>query len=103
MTTRGLMIAVFAAALLSAAIRYESSCTPVSPVLALLYLCCGLGADAARRRGKRWQSGFWLGLILGPIGVILAASNPIPEAHRGDDRNPVGDRGDEGDAPGAVG
>lgn len=74
-----LMIAVIAAAVLFTAVRYESSCTPISPILALLYLCGVLGIYGARWQGRRWQTGLLLGLLLGPLGVILACSNRVPE------------------------
>src|SRR4051794_4274023 len=72
------MVAVLAAAVLFTAVREESPCTPVSPILALLYLCGVLGISGARWQGRRWQTGLWLGLLLGPIGVIVACSNRVP-------------------------
>ncbi len=74
---RHLMIVIAAAALLFAVVRADSSCCPLSPLLALAYLCGGLGMIGARRRGRRTRAGFWLGPILGPLGVLVASSHPI--------------------------
>lgn len=78
--TIGRMMGVVAAAAvwLTVAIN-DSPCTPLAPVLAVLYVCGALGGVAARWRGRRWQSGLVLGLVLGPLGVLVAASNPVPE------------------------
>jgi hypothetical protein len=74
-----LMAMVAAAAILFAIQRFESRCTPVSPLLACLYVCGFLGIRGARARGRRWHHGLLFGLLLGPIGVILAWSNPVPQ------------------------
>ena len=74
-----LMIVVIAAAVFFAAARFESPCTPVSPILFASYVCGLLGILGARRRGRRSRTGLWLGLLLGPLGVIVAWSNPIPD------------------------
>jgi hypothetical protein len=78
MTIGRLMVVVLAVAVYFAVARYDSPCSPLSPILALLYLCGVLGGFAARWQGRRWQKGFWLGFLLGPIGVIVAGSNRIP-------------------------
>jgi hypothetical protein len=76
-----ILAVVAAVAVFFAALRYESSCTPISHILFWSYLCGGLGLFAARRRGRRWKTGLILGLILGPLGVVIAASKPVPEPH----------------------
>jgi hypothetical protein len=79
---RHILIAVVAAAVLFAVARFDdryNSCSPLSPFLALSYLCCILGMCGARWRGRRARTGLWLGLLLGPLGVILACSNPVPD------------------------
>jgi hypothetical protein len=58
--------------------RFDCPCTPVSPILFALYVCGLLGIFGARRRGRPWRTGLWLGLLLGPLGVIVAWSKPIP-------------------------
>jgi hypothetical protein len=73
-----IMMAVAAAAVLFTANRFDCSCSPVSPLLAFLYFCGFLGIQGARWRGRRWRTGLLLGLLLGPLGVILAWSNPVP-------------------------
>jgi hypothetical protein len=77
------MLVVFAAAVWLTVARYDSPCTPLAPILALLYLCGTIGSYAARWQGRRWQTGLLLGLFLGPIGVIVAASNRIPDGPNG--------------------
>jgi hypothetical protein len=47
--------------------------------VATLCFCGFLGIHGARWRGRRWRTGLLLGLLLGPLGVILACFNPIPE------------------------
>ncbi len=79
MTIARLMIAVFAAAVWLALWKLDDPCTPMAPIVALLYLCGLIGIYAARWQGRRWQTGLWLGLLLGPIGVIFAASNRVPD------------------------
>lgn len=40
----------------------------------ILWLLCGMGAAALyQRKGRSWLAAFVVGLLLGPIGVILAA------------------------------
>jgi hypothetical protein len=77
-----IMVAVVAAAVLFTVARFDCSCTPVSPIIALLYLCGFLGIQGARWRGRPWRDGLLLGLLLGPLGVILAWSNRAPERYR---------------------
>jgi hypothetical protein len=74
-----IMALVGATAVLFTVARFDIPCTPLTPILALLYLCGLLGIQGARWQGKRWHTGLWLGLLLGPLGVILAWSNPVPE------------------------
>src|SRR4051812_33764197 len=77
-----ILVVVVAAAILFAVARFDNeynSCSPVSPFLALSYLCGVLGIYGARWRGRRARTGLWLGLLLGPLGVILACSNPVQE------------------------
>jgi hypothetical protein len=76
---RHFMIAVGLAALWLAVARDDIPCTPLAPVLAFVYLCGGLGAWGARVRGRRVRTGLLVGVLLGPLGVIWAWSNPIPE------------------------
>jgi hypothetical protein len=73
------VIAVLAAAVLSTVARFDCACAPVSPIVTALCFCEFLGIQGARWRGRRWQTDLLLGLLLGPLGVILACSNPIPE------------------------
>jgi hypothetical protein len=73
------MLAVLASAILFAVARFEDSCTPLSPFVVLPYLCGILGIYGARWRGRRARTGLLLGLFLGPIGLIFACSNPIPD------------------------
>ena len=88
-TIQRLMIVVFAAAIWLTVARNDIPCTPIAPFLAFLYLCAAVGSLAARWQGRRWQSGLLLGLFLGPIGVIAAASNRIPDESANHGRNPI--------------
>lgn len=112
---RHLLILVAAAAILFTAVRLDAydSCTPVSPIVILLYLCAVVGLYGARWQGRSGRAGFWLGLVLGPVGVLLAWSNPIPDrrAHApgasgqlttlgGDPADPLRDEGTIGEESG---
>jgi hypothetical protein len=77
-----LMVAVLAAAVLFGADRLDNRCTPIPPLVLFVYACGALGYFGARRRGRRGRTGLLWGLLLGPFGVILARSNPIPERFR---------------------
>jgi hypothetical protein len=79
-----LMVIVIAAAVLAGAMRVDQvqSCTPLSPLVLLVYLCGALGFYGARLRGRRARTGLLVGMLLGPLGVIWAFSNPIPERFR---------------------
>jgi hypothetical protein len=77
-----ILVAIIAAATLFAVARLDeehNSCSPISPILGLSYLCGLLGLSGARWRERRARTGLLLGLLLGPLGVILACSNPVPE------------------------
>jgi len=77
-----IMVAVVAAAILLAVARLDDKynrCSPISPLLALSYLCGLLGIRGARWQGRRARTGLVLGLLLGPLGVILACSNRVPD------------------------
>ena len=77
-----LMIAVLASAIFLGVARFDQEynwCSPIFPFLAISYLCGLLGFIGARRRGRPGWAGLWAGLLLGPIGLIWACSNPIPE------------------------
>jgi hypothetical protein len=80
---RHFMIFVAAAALMIAALRFDeqNTCTPLSPVLAGSYLCMWLSGWGAHARGRRVRTGVLVGLLLGPLGVIWAWSNPVPEKY----------------------
>jgi hypothetical protein len=73
-----LMLAVAVAGLTLAVARNDDSCTPLAPILAFMELCAFLGILGAKHRGRRWKTGLWLGLFLGPIGLIVAWSHPVP-------------------------
>jgi len=76
---RDLLAAVVALAVSFAVAREDWPCTPVVPVLALLYVCAGLGVLAARWSGRGWRRGVLLGFCLGPVGVLVALSNPLED------------------------
>jgi hypothetical protein len=79
---RHILIAVAATALLFAVGEFDkrdNQCTPLAPVLLVVYLCGAVAAWGARARGRTARAGLWAGLLLGPLGVIWAWSNPIPE------------------------
>jgi hypothetical protein len=91
-----LLVLVVAAALLCVAARFDEwqgYCTPITPALAWCYAFGGLGLFGARARGRRASTGLLLGLFLGPIGVLFAWSNPVPDGwpestrSRGEDRH----------------
>jgi hypothetical protein len=73
------MVAVIPLACILAVARNDIQCTPISPLLAMLYLCSILGIFGARRTGRSWRRGLLLGLFLGPIGVIIAWSKIGPD------------------------
>lgn len=84
-----LLVLVAAAAVFFTAARldqHEMSCTPISPILLVLYVCAIVGLYGARSRGRPGWTGFLFGLLLGPVGIVLACSNPIPQ--RGNGANP---------------
>jgi hypothetical protein len=75
-----LMLAIAVAAWTITLLQCDSSCTPMTPVLACSYICSYFGSKLARRRGWPWVAGFLLGFILGPFGLFLAWFRIIPEA-----------------------
>ncbi len=80
-----LMTLVLVVAVVLAAARFDrrwNSCTPIAPLLAASFACAGLARIGARRRGGvAWKWTLW-GLLLGPIGVVLAFSNPVSRSDR---------------------
>ncbi len=78
LTIRGIMLVTAALAVLFAVAVNDIPCTPIAPVLAGAYVCAALGAVGARSRGRRLRTGALLGFFLGPIGVLIARSNPVP-------------------------
>ena len=83
------MVAVVAAAVLCTAIRYDSSCTPVAPMLGGLYACSIAGSLGGIRTGRGALKGLLLGFFLGPFGLILACSRRAPD-HWGEERRDEG-------------
>jgi hypothetical protein len=76
-----LAVAIAAAAVLFEVARLDAQynqCSPLAPVLATSYFCGVLGMIGARWRERRTRKGLLLGLLLGPLGVIVAFSNPVP-------------------------
>jgi hypothetical protein len=76
-----LAVAIAAAAVLFEVARLDAlynQCSPLAPILATSYFCGVLGMIGARWRGRRTRKGLLLGLLLGPLGVIVAFSNPVP-------------------------
>ena len=70
-----LLIAVGAFAALFAAVKYDSGFTPI----ALVMVCGLIGTIAASLRGLRLWKGLFLGLLLGPYGILIAATyRPLP-------------------------
>ena len=89
---RHIMLLIAAAALFFAVARDDIPCTPLAPLLLGAYICGGLGAWGARVRGRSVRTGLVVGLLLGPLGVIWAWSNPIPGkylAPKGDGARPA--------------
>ena len=70
-----IMVAVVPLAVIFTVARFDIPCTLVAPTLLVLYLCGLLGIQGARWLGRRWRTGFFLGLLLGPLDVILACSD----------------------------
>jgi hypothetical protein len=93
-----ILVAVVAVAVFLAVARFDdeyNSCTPLSPLLAISYLCGLIGFYVARLRGRRGRTGLYLGLLLGPLGILIAGSNPLPEGwnkHEGQRLGAEGDR-----------
>jgi hypothetical protein len=73
-------VAVEAAVLFAAARdNRHHHCSSTSVALASSYLFAALGVCGARWRGRRTRTGLCLGLLFGPLGVIVACSNPVPK------------------------
>ena len=71
-------IVTAAVAIVLASLRIRAPDSPLDILHALIVFLAwtlgsgGLAAIAARRRGYRGGAGFWLGFILGPLGVLAA-------------------------------
>jgi hypothetical protein len=74
-----LMVAVVAAGVLFAAYRLDDGCTGLAALVTGAYVCAGLAACGGRHTGRRLWGKLLLGLLLGPLGVLVAWSNRVPE------------------------